>query len=131
MSNLPKTIDLLHLGNAKAMAAHLHDGWIIDPGPESTVETLLEGLEGETPKGILLTHIHFDHAGATGALVKRFPDLPVWVHENGAKHMIDPTRLVASARGVFGEAFDYLWGEVMPIPAENVKVLKGGEDEAG
>src|SRR4051812_28394513 len=104
---------------------------LVDPGPESAVETLLEGLGGEQPRALLLTHIHFDHAGATGRLVERWPDLPVYVHERGARHMIDPERLVASARQIWGEDFDRLWGEVVPVPEQNIRVLTGGEDVEG
>ncbi len=125
--DLPRTIDLMHLGVPHALGAHVHDGWIVDPGPQRTVDRLLEALGDEEPRGILLTHIHFDHAGATGELAARFPDAEIWVHERGARHIADPTRLVASARGVFGEAFDHLWGEVVPVPADRLRVLSGGE----
>ncbi|WP_320669613.1 MBL fold metallo-hydrolase [Patulibacter defluvii] len=126
-SDLPRTIDLMHLGKPKAMGAHWFDGHIVDPGAESGIEQLLAGLDGAEPERVLLTHIHFDHAGAAGALVERFPDVEVWVHERGAKHLVDPTRLVASARKVFGEAFDLLWGRVVPVPEKNLRVLTGGE----
>src|SRR4051794_38698512 len=104
---------------------------LIDPGPESSVDTLLEGLAGEEPRALLLTHIHFDHAGATGRLVERWPELPVYVHERGARHMVAPERLVASARQIWGEDFDRLWGEVVPVPEENIRVLAGGEQVEG
>ena len=103
------------------------DGVLIDPGPESSVETLLEKLGDERPRALLLTHIHFDHAGASGALVERWPDLRVYVHERGARHMVNPERLVASARQIWGEDFDRLWGRVVPVPEENLEVLTGGE----
>ena len=123
-------IDLEHCGVARAICAFAHpgEGWIVDPGPESTVDTLLAGLpEGWAPGRILLTHIHFDHAGATGRLLEHFPEAEVWVHEAGAKHLIDPTRLVASATQIYGDRFDALWGEVVPVPAERVRVLRGDE----
>ncbi|MCK9250961.1 MAG: MBL fold metallo-hydrolase [Solirubrobacteraceae bacterium] len=126
-ATLPETIDLHHLGSPGALGAHWFDGAIVDPGPERTLPRLLEGLGDRVPERILLTHIHFDHAGATGALVERFPDVEVWVHERGARHIVDPTRLVRSARGVFGEAFDMLWGEVVPVPQASLRVLEGGE----
>jgi glyoxylase-like metal-dependent hydrolase (beta-lactamase superfamily II) len=126
---LPRTIDLLHLGRPKAMSAHIMGDVIVDPGAERTIDRVIEALDGATPRAILLTHIHFDHAGGTGALVERFPDVEVWVHERGARHMIDPTRLVASARKIFGDYFDELWGRVIPIPERNVRVLHGGEEE--
>ncbi len=132
MSELvPRTVDLLHLGQPKRMSAHLFGDVIVDPGCEKTVGRVLEALDGATPRAILLTHVHFDHAGGTGRLVERFPDVEVWVHERGAHHMVDPTRLVASARRVFGAYFDELWGEVVPVPEANVRVLHGGESEDG
>ena len=79
------------------------------------------------PRAILLTHIHFDHAGATGALVRRWPDVEVWVHERGAPHVIDPSKLVASATRLYGDDMARLWGEVVPVPERNVRVLRGGE----
>ena len=92
-----RQIDVLHRGREKVIACFALDGILIDPGPQSCEETLLAGLGGERPKALLLTHIHFDHAGAAGALVRRWPDLDVYVHERGAPHMARPERLVASA----------------------------------
>lgn len=126
-SELPVTVDLFHLDQPGAMSAHIFDGVVVDPGCEKTVHRLIDALGDEEPGAILLTHIHFDHAGGTGRLLERYPDAEVWVHERGARHMIDPTRLVASARKVFGGAFDYLWGEVVPVPEKNIRVLTGGE----
>lgn len=128
-SQTPQTVDLMHLGQPGAIAAHLFDGVIVDPGCEKTVDRVVAALGDEAPRAILLTHIHFDHAGGTGRLVQRYPDVEVWVHERGAPHMIDPSRLVASARGVFGEHFDFLWGEVIPVPERNIRTLAGGESE--
>jgi glyoxylase-like metal-dependent hydrolase (beta-lactamase superfamily II) len=128
---VPRLIDVQHLGVDRVIGSWLVDGLLIDPGPESCVETLLAGLGGETPRGVLLTHIHFDHAGATGRLVERWPDLRVWVHERGAPHMADPSKLVASARQIWGDDFDRLWGEVVPVPEANLHVLSGGETVDG
>jgi glyoxylase-like metal-dependent hydrolase (beta-lactamase superfamily II) len=128
---VPRLIDVKHLGLDRVIGSWLVDGLLIDPGPESAVETLLEGLGDEQPRALLLTHIHFDHAGASGALVERWPDLPVYVHERGAPHMVDPERLVASARQIWGEDFDRLWGRVIPVPEENLRVLSGGETVEG
>jgi glyoxylase-like metal-dependent hydrolase (beta-lactamase superfamily II) len=123
-----RAIDLNHLGVPKVICCWEADGILIDPGPQSCEETLLDALGGERPRAVLLTHIHFDHAGASGALVRRWPDLPVYVHERGAKHMADPERLVASATRLYGEEdFRRLWGEVVPVPEENLRVLTGGE----
>ena len=122
-------IDLLHLGREKVICAWLADGVIVDLGPQSCEETLLAALGDERPRALLLTHIHFDHAGAAGSLVRRWPDLPVYVHERGARHLADPSRLVASAGRLYGgdQGLRRLWGEVVPVPEENLRVLAGGE----
>jgi glyoxylase-like metal-dependent hydrolase (beta-lactamase superfamily II) len=122
----PREIDVRHLGNPLVVCCYELDGVLVDPGPESAHRTLLEALDGP-PERILLTHIHFDHAGATGALVRRWPDVEVWVHERGAPHLVDPSRLVASATRIYGDDMERLWGEVVPIPERNVRVLSGGE----
>jgi glyoxylase-like metal-dependent hydrolase (beta-lactamase superfamily II) len=124
-------IDVEHLGRDRVIGSWLVEGVLIDPGPESSIETLLAKLGDERPHALLLTHIHFDHAGASGALVERWPDLRVYVHENGARHMADPERLVASARQIWGEDFDRLWGRVVPVPEDNLEVLQGGESIEG
>ena len=126
-----RAIDVFHEGLEHVICAWQVDDVIVDPGPESTSDTLLDALGDEEPRALLLTHIHFDHAGAAGALVRRWPDLEVWVHERGARHLADPARLVASAKRLYGEEFDRLWGEVVPIPAKNLRVLRGGESEDG
>lgn len=123
----PRVIDLRHLGTPGAVACFAIDDVIVDPGPESTVDALLTGLGGEVPRAILLTHIHFDHAGAAGALVERWPGVEVWVHERGAPHVVDPSRLVASATRLYGADMERLWGRVVPVPQENLRVLQGGE----
>jgi glyoxylase-like metal-dependent hydrolase (beta-lactamase superfamily II) len=123
-----RPIDLHHLGREKVICCWDADGILIDPGPQSCEETLVNALEGERPRAILLTHIHFDHAGVAGALVRRWPDLPVYVHEIGAPHIANPERLVASATRLYGEAgMQRLWGEVVPVPEANLRVLRGGE----
>ena len=122
----PRQIDVHHLGNPLVICCFELDDVIVDPGPESSHHTLLEALDAP-PQRILLTHIHFDHAGATGALVRRWPDVEVWVHERGAPHLIDPSRLTASATRLYGDDMKRLWGEVMPVPEANLRVLSGGE----
>jgi glyoxylase-like metal-dependent hydrolase (beta-lactamase superfamily II) len=121
-----KNIDLMHLGNDRVIGTWERDGVIVDPGPESCIETLLDGLEGP-PRTLLLTHIHLDHAGASGALVERFPELTVYVHERGARHMVDPSRLLKSAGMLYGDDMQRLWGEVVPVPEERIVSLAGGE----
>jgi len=93
--------------------------------------TLLDALGGERPRALLLTHIHLDHAAATGALVRRWPDLEVYVHERGAPHLIDPSKLLASAERLYGDDMERLWGEIVPVPEANVRPLAGGEDVLG
>ena len=123
-----REIDVHHLGREKVICCAEADGVLIDPGPQSCEETLVAALGGERPRAVLLTHIHFDHAGVAGALVRRWPDLPVYVHERGAPHLADPERLVASASRLYGEeGMRRLWGEVVPVPEANLRVLTGGE----
>ena len=126
-----RAIDVFHQGLEHVICAWQVDDVIVDPGPESTSDTLLDALGDEEPRALLLTHIHFDHAGAAGALVRRWPDLEVWVHERGARHLADPARLVASAKRLYGEEFDRLFGEVIPVPRGNLRVLQGGESRDG
>ena len=110
---------------------------IVDPGPSSTLPALHAaladaGVSMRDVTALLLTHIHLDHAGATGPLVRENPDLRVYVHERGAPHLIDPAKLLASAALLYGDAMDRLWGEVSPVPESSLVVLKGGERiEAG
>jgi glyoxylase-like metal-dependent hydrolase (beta-lactamase superfamily II) len=124
-----RPIDVRHLGREHVICCWELDGVLIDPGPQSCEETLLAALDHEQPKALLLTHIHFDHAGAAGSLVRRWPDRPVYVHERGAPHLVDPERLVASAARLYGgqEGLARLWGEVVPVPEANLRVLSGGE----
>jgi len=126
-----RLIDARHLGRDRVIGAWERDGALIDPGPASTIDTVLAGLSADRPRALLLTHIHLDHAGAAGALVARFPDLPVHVHEIGAPHLVDPARLLASAERLYGDRIGELWGEVLPVPAANVVPLAGGETVAG
>jgi glyoxylase-like metal-dependent hydrolase (beta-lactamase superfamily II) len=127
---MSRLIDLQHLGRDRVIGAYELDGLIVDPGPSSCLEALLAGLEGE-PRALLLTHIHLDHAGASGSLVKRFPELRVYVHEVGAPHLVDPSKLLESAGRLYGDDMDRLWGEVLPVPAANVVALRGGEEVEG
>jgi glyoxylase-like metal-dependent hydrolase (beta-lactamase superfamily II) len=124
---LGRPIDVKHLGRARVICAFEVDGFVVDPGPTTSLDALLEGLAGEPPRGLLLTHIHLDHAGATGVLVRRFPELPVYVHERGAPHLVDPSKLLASARRVYGDEMESLWGEFAAVPEGNIRALAGGE----
>ena len=130
-------VDLLFLGRPDIIATAILRGAggvaLIDPGPSTTVETLRLSLEHKgiaigDVRQLLLTHIHLDHAGVTGTLVRENPSIDVFVHERGAPHMADPARLLASATRLYGEAdMRRLWGEFLPVPSPNLRVLKGGE----
>jgi glyoxylase-like metal-dependent hydrolase (beta-lactamase superfamily II) len=121
----------MHLGHERVIGCWQVDGVLVDPGPASCLPTLLEALEDCRPRALLLTHIHLDHAGASGSLVTRWPDLEVYVHERGAGHLADPSRLLGSARRLYGEEMDRLWGEMLPVPEHNLRVLTGGETVLG
>jgi glyoxylase-like metal-dependent hydrolase (beta-lactamase superfamily II) len=122
-----RLIDVRHLGRARVIGCWVVDDVLIDPGPTSCLPTLLDALGEQRPRAVLLTHIHLDHAGATGSLVERWPELEVYVHEIGAVHIVDPERLMSSARRLYGEEMDRLWGEMVPVPEANVRELSGGE----
>ena len=101
---------------------------LFDCGPTSTIPHLKAGLANRgldltDVRHLLLSHIHLDHAGAAGILVRQSPWLQVHVSEIGAPHLVDPSKLDASARRLYGDAFDELWGELVPIPSENVHVV--------
>jgi glyoxylase-like metal-dependent hydrolase (beta-lactamase superfamily II) len=126
-----RVIDVEHLGRPHVIGCWEVDGALVDPGPESSLPTLLAALGEEQPRALLLTHIHLDHAAATGAMVRRWPDLEVYVHERGAPHLIDPSKLLASAERLYGDRLEYLWGTILPVPEDNVRVLRGGETVLG
>ena len=128
---MSRAIDVRHLGREHVICAHEVDGLIVDPGPASSVDELLRALGDQTPRALLLTHIHLDHAGAAGVLARVFPSLTVYVHERGAPHLIDPARLLSSAQRLYGDDMERLWGEVAPVPAERVQALSGGERVEG
>lgn len=126
-----RVIDVEHLGRPHVIGCWEVDGVLVDPGPQSSMDNLLAALGEEQPRALMLTHIHLDHAAATGALVRRWPELEVYVHERGAPHLIDPAKLLASAERLYGDAMERLWGEIVPVPEANVKALSGGEDVLG
>jgi glyoxylase-like metal-dependent hydrolase (beta-lactamase superfamily II) len=125
-------IDLEHLGRPGLIAAGVLETpeglVIVDPGPASTLETLTavmerDGLALNQVSVVLLTHVHLDHAGAAGSIVAANPAIKVYVHERGAPHLIDPSRLVQSATRLFGDNMDRLWGPMLPVPESNVHVV--------
>ena len=105
---------------------------LIDPGPASTIATLRSALQSRgldflRLNAVLLTHIHLDHAAATGAIIQENPDLKVYVHDFGAPHMVDPSRLLASAGRLYGDQLEILYGKCLPVPEANIIPLEGGE----
>jgi glyoxylase-like metal-dependent hydrolase (beta-lactamase superfamily II) len=129
-------IDLDFLGYPDIIAtAVLHGSAgvaLIDPGPSTSLDNLRRGLERKgiemrDVRQLLLTHIHLDHAGSTGTLVKEWPHLEVFVHERGAPHLAEPVKLLASAGRLYGQDMKRLWGEILPVPAGRLRILKGGE----
>jgi glyoxylase-like metal-dependent hydrolase (beta-lactamase superfamily II) len=124
-------LDLLHLGRPQVIAAYLLLGdepTLVDCGPSSCLEALEtalghRGIALADLRHIVLTHIHLDHAGAAGVIARRSPGLRVYVSEVGAPHLIDPTRLERSARRLYGDDFDRLWGELAPVPEEAVEIV--------
>jgi glyoxylase-like metal-dependent hydrolase (beta-lactamase superfamily II) len=129
-------LDTNWMGRPRSIAAALleSDGHraIIDPGPASTLPTLRQHLDSRgigvsDLNAILLTHIHLDHAGATGALIKENPNLEVYVHKAGMLHMADPSKLLASAERLWPGELGHLFGETLPVPFGNLRMLKGGE----
>ena len=129
-------VDLHFQGQSEVIAAGvLHGSFgaaIVDPGPAATLETLgselrRHGIAVSDIRAILLTHIHFDHAGATGAIVNENPEITVYVHVTGVSHMADPARLIASARQIWVDELEQLWGEFKAVPETNLRGLMGGE----
>jgi glyoxylase-like metal-dependent hydrolase (beta-lactamase superfamily II) len=129
-------IDLFHQGEPRTIGSFLLLGEkpaLIEVGPANALEHLLAGvreagLEPENLRCVFLTHIHLDHAGATGGLLERYPHLEVFVHPAGAPHLIEPERLWGSARRVFGERLDALFGEPRPVPERNLRLLTDGDE---
>ena len=125
-------IDLLHLDSPGVIGCYLletEDGpALFDCGPTTCVEHLKAGLRERglalsDIRHLLLSHIHLDHAGAAGVLVREHPSLQVHVSEVGAPHIVDPSKLETSARRLYGDAFDALWGELAPVPEQNVHIV--------
>lgn len=130
-----RLIDGMHLGRPHVVGTYLLLGGepaIVDPGPASTLANLEAGLLAHGValadlRHILLTHIHLDHAGATGALLRRCPHLRVYVQHRGAPHLVNPEKLVRSASRLYGDQMDLLWGEIVPVPPAHLTILHGGE----
>src|SRR5271169_5201766 len=129
-------MDLYWSGHPRSIASALlrseNITALVDPGPTASLPTLREqlaqqGLGVSDLNAILLTHIHLDHAGATGALVQENPRLKVYVHSRGIAHMMNPSKLLQSASRLYGEDMERLYGEFLPVPPGNLEALDGGE----
>jgi glyoxylase-like metal-dependent hydrolase (beta-lactamase superfamily II) len=128
--------DLTFQGRPRVIATALLTGRdgvaVVDPGPTSSLPVLKRSLSAVGASiadvtTLLLTHIHLDHAGASGTLVRENPRMKIYVHRAGAPHMVDPSKLLASAGRLYGDEMDRLWGEVAPVPADAITALGGGE----
>lgn len=128
-------VDLNFQGEAGIIASYVLRGprgvALIETGPASTYPALKAGLarlgiEIAEVTEVLVTHIHLDHAGAAG-WVARESGATVYVHQVGAPHLVDPRRLLASAARIYGDAMGPLWGETLPVPAEQVVALRDGD----
>ena len=129
-------VDLMFLAKPRVIATAVLQSpagvALVDPGPTTCLDTLrgaitAQGIAISDVRTVLLTHIHLDHAGATGELVRDNPDIQVYVHERGAPHMADPAKLMSSATRLYGDDMDRLWGQFLPVPQNNLHVLGGGE----
>jgi glyoxylase-like metal-dependent hydrolase (beta-lactamase superfamily II) len=128
----PELLDLVHVGRRGVIGSYLLETGegpaLVDCGPATCVEALAaelaaRGLRLADVRHLLLTHIHLDHAGAAGVLVRAHADLTVHVSGVGAPHLVDPSRLERSARRLYGDEFDRLWGELVPVPEASVRAV--------
>ena len=132
-----ETIDLNFLGAEEIIASFLLLGddsaAVVETGPTTCFESLTSGLKGhgvafEDVDQVFLTHIHLDHAGASGHVAELLPNATFYVHEVGRPHLVDPSKLWKSATRIYGERMDELWGETRPVPEDRLVVLSGGEE---
>ena len=137
-----ETLDLEFLGQREVIATGLMHGpggvALVDPGPATTWSSLTQllrqrGIGASDVRAVLITHIHLDHAGVCGVAAGAWPNATFYVHERGAPHMADPRKLLASSSRLYGADMDRLWGEVRPLPADRMTIVRGGEviDAAG
>ncbi len=132
-----EVIDTFHNGLPGTIAVYVvplsHGGFaLVESGPGATLANVEAGIAEagfalSDMRALLLTHVHLDHAGAAGALAAR-TQADVVVHAIGAPHLADPTRLLASARRIYGEVMDRLWGPMVPVPGERLRAVEGGEE---
>ncbi|HEX4212235.1 MAG TPA: MBL fold metallo-hydrolase [Candidatus Dormibacteraeota bacterium] len=121
-------IDLHHLGRKRVNSVWVVEGdYLVDCGPSVTVDALLAALGDRRPRAIVLTHVHLDHGGAAGELVRRWPELEVWAPEGVIPHLIDPERLIASSRRVYGDRLETFCGIPLPVPQDRLRTIRDGE----
>jgi glyoxylase-like metal-dependent hydrolase (beta-lactamase superfamily II) len=129
-------VDVNFLGQPEIIATAVLSGAagvaLVDPGPSTSLENLRsalhrKGIAFADVRQLLITHIHLDHSGAAGTLLREQPAIEVYVHERGAPHLVDPSKLVASASRLYGADMERLWGDVLPVPADRIRPLAGGE----
>lgn len=121
-------IDLRHLGRERVNSVWVvEDDYLVDCGPSVTVDTLLAALGDRRPRVVVLTHVHLDHAGAAGELVRRWPDLEIWAPEPIIPHLVEPERLIASSRRVYGDRLETFCGIPLPVPQDRVRTIRDGE----
>lgn len=106
----------MHLGRERVICCWQLGDVLVDPGSGSCLPTLLEALGDERPRALLLAHVHLAHDGASGSLVRRWPEIEVHEHERAARHLVDPSRLLEIAGWLCGEDMDRRWGEFLPVP---------------
>lgn len=132
-----ETIDLNFMGTEQVIASFLLLGddaaALVETGPTTCLERLMGGLEehGVAPEDVsqvFPTHVHLDHAGASGNLAELLPNATFYVHEIGYPHLVDPSKLLKSATRIYGDRMEELWGEVLPVPEDRLKSLEGGEE---
>jgi glyoxylase-like metal-dependent hydrolase (beta-lactamase superfamily II) len=132
-----ETVDLNFMGTEHVIASFVLLGGdsaaLVETGPTTCLEHLIAGLEEhdvapEDVRQVFLTHIHLDHAGASGHLAELLPNATFYVHEVGYPHMVDPSKLLKSATRIYGERMEELWGEARPVPEDRLEILKGGEE---
>lgn len=133
-------IDTMYQGEPGIIASYLLAGAdglaLVDVGSGASLDTLLANISATShdPRditSILLTHVHLDHAGATGALLRHAPNARVYVHSIGAPHLINPEKLVASATRIYGDQMQKLWGEIAPVPADRLTAIEDGAELRG
>ena len=131
-----RILDLEYLGQTEYLAALLldtSDGLaVVDPGPTTTLEMLMAAVRElagneNALRHVLMTHIHLDHGGCAGVITERLPQATVYVHERGAPHVVDPSRLMASATRLYGDRMQELWGDVRPVPADRLRVVRDND----